>query len=121
MTPDDVAATREDFGKLIGGIFGSLVDAVKGRASYDQVDFIRLANELFRPRVRQNVIFEYGLCIGSLGKENVCVLVESDGLEIPSDVLGYGYIPFKKTVSECEKQIRRELEAAGYTLPKSEA
>jgi predicted nucleotide-binding protein len=117
MTPDDVAATREDFGKLIGEIFGSFVDAVKGRASYDQVDFIRLANELFRSRVRQNVIFEYGLCIGSLGKENVCVLVESNELEIPSDVLGYGHIPFKKTVSECEEQIKRELEAAGYTLP----
>lgn len=105
MTPDDVAATREDFGDLVLTDFR------------DKTEFMRRVGEIFKPRVRQNVMFEYGLCIGSLGKENVCVLVESEGLEIPSDVLGYGHIPFEKNVSECEQRIKSELEAAGYKIP----
>lgn len=118
MTPDDVAATRDDFGRLIVEVFEELVSEATGKASSDRANLIRRLREIFRPRVRQNVMFEYGLCIATLGKENVCVLVGSEGLEIPSDVLGYSYLRFEKTVSECEQQIMRELEAAGYDLPK---
>jgi len=70
-----------------------------------------------KARVRQNVLFEYGLCIGSLGPERVCVLVhkvEGAELEIPSDVLGHGYIPFEDDLSKCKEQIAKELTAAGY-------
>lgn len=119
MTPDDVATTREDFGKLVVAVFSDIVREVAGGALPDSADLLRRLREIFRPRVRQNVMFEYGLCVGSLRKENVCVLVGSDGLEIPSDVLGYGYLRFEKTVSECEPQIRCELEAAGYDVAKN--
>ena len=72
-----------------------------------------------KARVRQNVMFEYGLCIGSLGPDRVCVLVQKvkgAELEIPSDVLGHGYTPFEQDLSECKEQIKRELVAAGYKL-----
>ena len=70
-----------------------------------------------KARVRQNVMFEYGLCIGSLGPERVCVLVqklEGAELEIPSDVLGHGYIPFEDDLSKCKEQITKELIAVKY-------
>lgn len=45
-----------------------------------------------RPRVRQNVLLELGLFVGSLGRERVCVLYE-EGVEIPSDYSGVVYVP----------------------------
>jgi predicted nucleotide-binding protein len=70
-----------------------------------------------KARVRQNVMFEYGLCIGSLGPERACVLVqklEGAELEIPSAVLGHGYIPFEDDLSQCKEQITKELIAVKY-------
>ena len=45
----------------------------------------------YRPRARQNVIFEFGYFIGKLGRERVCALVQGD-LERPSDYDGVLYI-----------------------------
>ena len=120
MTGDDVAAAKSDFQDFMADL--SQVDTNvyvttgmgQTRRLHSAESLVHRAKEIFKPRVRQNVIFEYGLCIGNLGRKNVCVLVRGEPLEIPSDVLGYGHIPFEKAVSECEEQIRRELEAAGY-------
>jgi len=45
-----------------------------------------------RPRARQNVIFELGFSIATLGRERVCVLYE-EGVELPSDFHGVEYQP----------------------------
>lgn len=113
MTPDDVGATEDELYEFLIHL-----ENVKWNEENQKEAEFEKASRVFKPRVRQNVMFEYGLCIGSLGKENVCVLVCGEDLEIPSDVLGYGYVRFKKSVPECEDQIRRELEAAGYDIPK---
>jgi predicted nucleotide-binding protein len=44
-----------------------------------------------RPRARQNVVFEFGFFVGSLGRRRVAVLKEID-LEEPSDLAGVSYI-----------------------------
>ncbi len=47
-------------------------------------------NNQLKPRARQNVILELGYFIGLLGREKVCVLIES-GIETPSDIHGIVY------------------------------
>ena len=44
-----------------------------------------------RNRARQNVVFEHGLFIGSLGRDRVCALVKGD-IEKPGDLDGVVYI-----------------------------
>ena len=44
-----------------------------------------------KPRARQNVVFETGLCIGKLGRERIVVIAEN-GIELPSDMQGVVYI-----------------------------
>ncbi|WP_312411412.1 nucleotide-binding protein [Pseudescherichia sp.] len=45
----------------------------------------------YRPRARQNVVFEHGYLISKLGREYVTALV-SDGVETPGDMSGVVYI-----------------------------
>jgi predicted nucleotide-binding protein len=110
MTPDDMEGTRQGFDHVVSTI---------AKHAYAP-DWLDVVHKSFKPRVRQNVMFEYGLCISSLGRERVCVLLGKDprlgDLEIPSDVLGYGHISFEHSVSECEEEIKRELQAADYEI-----
>lgn len=46
-----------------------------------------------KPRARQNVVLELGLFLGLLGRSKVAVLYRI-GVELPSDFVGVGYIPF---------------------------
>ena len=125
MTADDLGGSKWEVGNRIFSVTEEALLAHKPGITYDSVDRLNLISkitngfECLTPRVRQNVIFEYGLCIGVLGRENVCVLLQSwkgGALEIPSDVMGFGYIQFAKDVSECKDEIRRELLATGYRL-----
>lgn len=70
----------------------------------------------FRPRPRQNVVFEYGLFVGWLTHHRVCCIARNSSIELPSDLAGVLQVRYKKTVKEVEVQIRRELIGAGYTL-----
>lgn len=70
-----------------------------------------LKGEPLRERVRQNVIFEWGLFIGKLGRTNVCVLKKGD-TEIPSDLKGIGEYRFNQSVRECFLDIENELKNA---------
>jgi len=66
-------------------------------------------------RARPNVIFEFGLFVGKLGRERVCCLHKGD-VTIPSDLSGLVY---KKIDSSIETQafaIIKELKAAGYQI-----
>jgi predicted nucleotide-binding protein len=46
----------------------------------------------WKPRARQNAIFELGVFVGRLGRGKVCILYKP-GVEIPSDYRGVGYVP----------------------------
>lgn len=111
MTPDDVGSLKLDFTMFVDYLMKGLLPRLSSILSE--------LNRVIKARVRQNVIFEYGLCVGALGRGLVCPLVKGD-IEIPSDILGSLYIPFKERVSEdnCVRQIMRELEGAGYVIRK---
>jgi predicted nucleotide-binding protein len=66
-------------------------------------------------RARQNVILEFGYFIGKLGRDRVCCLYRGD-VELPSDMQGIVYIPFKNSVNEVRDKIIRELKEANYEI-----
>jgi predicted nucleotide-binding protein len=66
-----------------------------------------------KSRARQNVVFEHGFLIGKLGRDKVSALVKGD-IELPSDTDGVVYIPYDNY--NWEKEIAKELKAAGYTV-----
>ena len=68
----------------------------------------------YRPRARQNVIFEFGYFIGKLGRERVCALVQGD-LERPSDYDGVLYIQLDDSEG-WKMRLVRELKSAGYDI-----
>ena len=66
-------------------------------------------------RARQNVILEFGYFMGLLGRDRVCCLYKGD-VELPSDMHGIVYIPFKESINEVRNKIIKELKAAGYKI-----
>jgi hypothetical protein len=67
-----------------------------------------------QPRARQNVVLELGYFIARLGRSRVCALRRGD-VEVPSDILGFGYVDFDSNLLWQQQPIR-ELHAAGYKL-----
>ena len=68
-----------------------------------------------KPRARQNVILELGYFVGRLGRHRVCCLCKGN-VEIPSDFSGVLYLEYKDKISECYRELRRELVSAGYRI-----
>ena len=66
-----------------------------------------------RMRARQNVVLEFGYFMGLLGRDKVCCLYKGD-IELPSDMHGIVYVPFKESVNEVSDKIIKELKAADY-------
>jgi len=64
-------------------------------------------------RARQNVVLEFGYFMGLLGRDRVCCLYNGD-VELPSDMQGIVYIPFKESIEERRDMIIKELRNAGY-------
>lgn len=70
-------------------------------------------------RTRQNVILEFGYFIAKLGRLRVCCLYKGATelpYDMPSDMHGIVYIPFKESVDEARDMIMKELKAAGYEI-----
>ena len=70
----------------------------------ESVDSVKMRGELEQGSMRDNVIFELGLCVMGLGEERVILLAE-EGIRIPEDLDGVGkigveYITFKKVKSQ---------------------
>ena len=66
-----------------------------------------------KPRARQNVLLELGYFLGRIGRENVCALHKE--VEIPSDYMGVGYIPFDSAGGWRPKLIK-EIVASGIPI-----
>jgi len=64
-----------------------------------------------KTRGRQNVILELGYFWGKLGRKNVCILYD-DGVEMPSDLHGFVYIPTNNT-DTWEKNLAQEISNSG--------
>lgn len=69
----------------------------------------------YKPRARQNVVFEHGYLCAKLGRKNVCALVKSD-VEIPGDL---GGVVYTAMTPGWEMLVARELKSAGYTFDAS--
>lgn len=67
-----------------------------------------------KPRARQNVIFEHGLLIGKIGRQNVVALVKGD-VEIPNDISGVVYKPMDIN-GAWKYSIAREMKSSGYNV-----
>ncbi len=80
----------------------------------DDVGALRGSNG-FKPRARQNVVFELGYFLGRLGRNRVCALVKGEDLERPSDYDGVVYIPLDHYGGWREKLLK-ELRNAGLEI-----
>ena len=67
-----------------------------------------------RPRARQNVIFELGFFVGTLGRKKVCVLHKGD-VEIMSDYHGIVYVDMDDT-GAWQLQIAKEIRSVGLNV-----
>lgn len=96
LTPDDAGGPRHKYDKYLRKIDMRAV-------------------EDFCERARQNVILEFGYFIGILGRDRVCCLYKGK-VELPSDIQGIVYVPFKDSVEEARDMIIKELVEAGYEI-----
>lgn len=66
-------------------------------------------NETEEIRVRENVMHELGYFQACLGSDRV-ILLKENGVHIPTNILGRGYISFSRGhIAEADTQLRREL------------
>lgn len=68
-----------------------------------------------QPRARQNVVLELGMFLAKLGRKRVAIL-HKGGVELPSDINGLLYIPFKERVDEIKERVAAELQEAGFEI-----
>lgn len=68
-----------------------------------------------RFRARQNVVLELGMFLEKVGREGVAILHKGD-MELPSDIHGLIYIPFKNHVAELKTKLASVLQKAGYEI-----
>ena len=71
------------------------------------------------PRARQNVVFEMGFFIGTLGRSRVAVIYER-GVELPSDMSGVLYTEIDGA-GAWKLGLARELRAAGIDVDMNKA
>ena len=70
-------------------------------------------------RARQNVILELGMVLARLGRRRVAIL-HKESVELPSDIAGLIYVPYKERVGEVAAKLFQELREGGYE-PNAEA
>lgn len=124
LTPDDAGYCQyekrvlsEDYAKKMRLTLQSLRTLVNKEHEVDVAAAMKGFVNVLRGRARQNVVFEFGYFVGLLGRDRVCCLYKGD-VELPSDMDGIVYLPFKKSVSEAKPQIVKELKAAKIPLSK---
>ena len=122
LTPEDIGISLSDtFRGTLKSNYNKALDSatyLKNNMQWMQeapVDVALAFLRLLIPRARQNVVLEFGFFIGLLGRDRVCCLYKGD-VELPSDMQGIVYVPFKNSVEEKRSMIIKELEAAGYEI-----
>ena len=69
-------------------------------------------NSVKRPR--QNVILELGYFLGKLGRRKRIAILVEQGVDIPSDLGGLGWIPITSDLAETKLRLLQELKSAGF-------
>lgn len=72
-------------------------------------------NNEYKPRARQNVIFEHGYLIAKLGIKRTCPLVSDRSIELPSDISGVIYTEITDGTS-WKYKLAKEMKAVGYNI-----
>jgi len=80
----------------------------------DDVGALAEEAQKLQRRARQNVILELGFFFGKLGRRNVRAL-HVEGVELPSDLAGYIYIPLDSN-EHWKLTLGREMKAAGLPV-----
>jgi len=111
LTPDDVGCEKTEVEKLKSELRAPILK----RPVLVTTGEIERISDWFRPRARQNVIFEMGYFWGLLKRKRVCCLLKGD-VEKPSDIKGVVYIPFKDSIKNAEVKIMKKLRKAGYEI-----
>jgi predicted nucleotide-binding protein len=68
-----------------------------------------------RFRARQNVVLEMGMFLSKLGRSKVIILHKGD-LELPSDINGLIYLPYKTDVQEVKSKLAGSLQKIGFNI-----
>jgi len=100
-TPDDFGVLREEFKESMNAL-------LRGKKEIEAEKLCGLLEDL-KTRARQNVVFEFGLFMGALGRENICCLLQESTQERPSDIEGILYTSFNKSVGETFGEIDTKL------------
>jgi len=111
LTPDDVGCEETKARKLKSELKAPFLK----RPVLVRPSEIEQLFERFKPRARQNVIFEMGYFWGLLERKRVCCLLKGD-VEKPSDIEGIVYISFKDSIKEVQVEIMRKLTKAKYEI-----
>jgi len=122
LTPDDVGCLNVRVSKSLKSVVKTLQNLVEAYTVIKRKGPLKKARDelarvisYFKPRARQNVVLEFGFFMGLLGRDRVCCLYKGD-IELPSDMHGIVYIPFKESVNEVRGKIVKELKTAGYEI-----
>ncbi|CQH07077.1 Predicted nucleotide-binding protein containing TIR-like domain [Yersinia enterocolitica] len=76
-------------------------------------------NPEYKPRARQNVVFEHGYLIGKLSRKNVCALVKGV-VETPNDISGVVYVS-QDAAGAWKLMLAKELIKSGYEIDMNKA
>jgi len=104
-----IVATPDDLGNSSGEIENYINGLVKSKSTFNAKDVCDILEKL-NFRARQNVLFEYGLFLGVLGREKVQCLWNKKIGEEPSDIKGVLNIQFEKSIRETYSEIDAKLE-----------
>ena len=103
--------TPDDYGCMCAEL-----DKLATRLSWDKkkmkTEIIQDICGFLTKRARQNVIFELGLFIGALGRDNVCYLLHKDISDTPSNMDGVLHESFDKSVNETFTTVAEKLKKA---------
>lgn len=83
--------------------------------SPDDVGHIASKESEKQARARQNVLFEFGMVVGKLGRENV-ILLHRGGVEFPSDIQGLVWIRYEHDDHGAKLNLAKELKSMGYPI-----
>lgn len=100
-TPDDLGAFGKDVGKCKEELLSS--------PETISVKSILTLLSKFKPRARQNVVFEHGLFLGALGRDRVCCLLQVGTEDKQTDIDGVIFIKFSENVSDTFTEIVEKL------------